>query len=70
MQSSLGRDDWLWPLLSTLHTFGDDARVHEGGQREVGQHEECDHALVGQHPWMALHVVLAAVKGRKGTNFI
>lgn len=52
-------------MLSTLHTFGDDARVHERGQCEVGQNEECDDALVGQHPWMALHIVLAAVENKE-----
>lgn len=49
---------------SGLSTFGDDARVHEGGQGEVGDDEECDDALVGRHPGESVQVELASGRER------
>lgn len=38
--------------------LGDDARVHESGQSEIGQHEKRDDSLVGEHPWEPKYIVL------------
>lgn len=55
---------------SAEFTFGNDARIHEGGQCKVGYNEERDDALVGGHPREAVQVETASRKWKLGNILI
>lgn len=57
------RPPWERQSKSSL-TFGYDAWIHECRQRKIGQHEKCDDALIGWHPWMYEYIILASTRGK------